>query len=433
VYSGKSTVGLLLAWWVFCLTSFTACRESDKVVEPSEIALALNFYEHIQPIIHTHCTPCHHIGGVAPFALIDYADVMKQAEMIQVVVANRYMPPWKADLHYSRFRDERGLEQNQIDTLLAWFRQGAEAGDIAQKQAFVFEAVTITSDTIIRLKMQQPFQHPGDGKDRYMNFYLPADFSRDYWIKAVEIVPGNRKIVHHAWIFANTNQLSHSLSSADREFGFEGGFGELPMSRPIVGYLPGMAANVFGEGLGKKVDSGTELFLQIHYFGSSIPAEDRTEVLLYLDKKPVKHELEFAIISEDDIDNGPLELPANKLKTFTGKYTVPQDMFLYSITPHMHYRGKSFRIYARRPGSGTDIPLIHIPDWDFDWQAMYYFKEHVFLPKGSRVFFTVVYDNTAQNMNNPVLPPVRVYNGESSLDEMMQIVLEYYDPPRAYQ
>jgi hypothetical protein len=407
---------------------FSSCAEQHNAEESVFIESPLTFYQHIQPIIFSHCTPCHYESGVAPFPLLEYAHVMKHSEMIKVVVANKYMPPWPADRHFSSFRNERGLSQAQIDTLLSWLSQGAEIGESALSRDFVPPFVEIKSDTIIRVSINQPFYHPGDGKDRYMNFHLPANIEQDYWIRAVDIIPGDRKVVHHAWIFANNSQLSSTLSAQQIAFGFEGGFGELPMSRPIVGYLPGMSANVFGEDLGKKVSAGTELFLQIHYFGSSIATQDQTEVLLYLDKSPVKNELHFSIISEENILNGPLEIPANKVKTFKGEFLIDQDMFLFSITPHMHYRGKSFKVYASRPGSKEKIPLIHIPDWNFDWQTMYYFKEHLFLPKDSKVFFTVVYDNTARNMNNPVIPPVHVYNAESSLDEVMQIVLEYYTP-----
>lgn len=388
----------------------------------------INFYRDIQPIIYSKCSSCHFKGSVAPFPLITYEDVNEWASMIKVVVQNKSMPPWKPDPHYNTFKGERVLSEGQIDSILKWIDKGLKKGDAKDGHEFQNVKKEILSDTTLLLEVNAPFHHPGDGKDRYMNFYLPVKFQTDYWIKGVKVFPGNRKIVHHAWLFANLNNLSGSLTASQKQFGFEGSFGKLPNSLPIVGYLPGMDEIDFGKDYGKKIINGTQLFLQIHYFGSTIPADDQTKVLLYLDKKPVKHELNFAYILEGQIENGPLKLKANEVKLFKGSYSIQENMNLFSIIPHMHYRGRSIKVWANKPGSLVEIPLIYIPDWNFDQQSIYSFKEQIFLPKGSVIHYTALFDNTEKNMHNPVIPPVDVFEGESSLNEMLQIVIEYYTP-----
>jgi hypothetical protein len=422
-YSDKYYMSIRIIILFTIILALTFCRQKSH--HNSLIENEIVFTEHIQAIIHKNCSPCHNDGGIAPFPLINYEDIKSKAPMIRYVISNRYMPPWKADRNYGHFIGERGLTQGQIDSIVHWIDNNCPHGDRVGKD-LIFERTEISSDTVITLSMQKAYYHTGDGKDKYMNFYLPVDFKQDYWLKAIEIIPGNRRIVHHAWIFSNQDNLASTLNKEQITHGFEGGFGELSNSRPLVGYLPGMDIHNFGRDFGKKIISGTQLFLQIHYFGTSLSASDQTKVILYLNKEQPKNKLEFAIISEEHISNGPLEIPANKIKRFKGWYRFDEDVYLYSITPHMHFRGKWIRAYAKKPGSLKKIPLIHIPDWDFNWQFMYNFKDHVYLPRGSKIYFNAEYDNTSRNLSNPVIPPVDVINGESSMDEMMQIILEYY-------
>ena len=55
--------------------------------------------------------------------------------------------------------------------------------------------------------------------------------------------------------------------------------------------------------------------------------------------------------------------------------------------------GKSWEVYAETP-SGDNIPIIKIPDWDFDWQGFYYPEYMQYIPEGSRIEAIATYDNT---------------------------------------
>jgi hypothetical protein len=77
---------------------------------------------------------------------------------------------------------------------------------------------------------------------------------------------------------------------------------------------------------------------------------------------------------------------------------------------------------ATLPG-GEVKTLLQIGDWDFAWQDVYYFKDFVSLPKGTRLDAEIHWDNSADNPHNPCSPPVRVTWGEESKDEMGSISL----------
>src|SRR4030095_5005132 len=55
------------------------------------------WHDDIAPLFRTHCTGCHEEGGIAPFALDDYASAQPLAASIAVEVAARTTPPWGVD------------------------------------------------------------------------------------------------------------------------------------------------------------------------------------------------------------------------------------------------------------------------------------------------------------------------------------------------
>ena len=57
--------------------------------------------------------------------------------------------------------------------------------------------------------------------------------------------------------------------------------------------------------------------------------------------------------------------------------------------------GKSWEVYAETP-SGDNIPIIKIPDWDFDWRSFYYRGGGNICNtyRGSRIEAIATYDNT---------------------------------------
>jgi hypothetical protein len=120
-----------------------------------------------------------------------------------------------------------------------------------------------------------------------------------------------------------------------------------------------------------------------------------------------------------------IKIPAGEAGfTIHDSFTLPADVKVYSTFAHAHYVGKDMQVIATLP-DGSTRPMLSIPDWDFNWQEFYQYKDPVALPKGTRLDATLTYDNSAGNRRNPNNPPRRVLWGEQSFDEMGTVGFQF--------
>ena len=165
----------------------------------------------------------------------------------------------------------------------------------------------------------------------------------------------------------------------------------------------------------------------IHYGPSPVETEDQSYFNVFTDKQNAPHYgLQLGTLGISEIIP-PLIIPPNEVKTFTTKTVIDEDISLLTIEPHMHLLGKSFKAFAATP-DGRTIPLINIPDWNFRRQYFYTFPKMVKIPKGPTTAAIGVYDNTANNLNNPFSPPQTVIGTNNSMrvtDEMFQFIIAY--------
>ena len=82
----------------------------------------IDYTVHIQPIITQNCVPCHKKGGIGPFSLEQYEDVVKRADFIAEVTQSRYMPPFPADKSFQHYANERGLKNEEIELIQKWVK-----------------------------------------------------------------------------------------------------------------------------------------------------------------------------------------------------------------------------------------------------------------------------------------------------------------------
>ncbi len=98
---------------------------------------ALTYYQDVAPIIQKNCQGCHRPSGanlfglLAPMPLMSYEDTRPWARSIAMKVRSREMPPWFADEPKGVFKNERGLTDVEISTIVRWVEAGAPAGDRA--------------------------------------------------------------------------------------------------------------------------------------------------------------------------------------------------------------------------------------------------------------------------------------------------------------
>ena len=383
-------------------------------------ANTLTFTKDVAPILFANCASCHRAGEVAPFTLTSYADAAKRAKTIVSVVEKRVMPPWKA-APGPAYVDECHLTDDQIGLIKQWAAEGAKEGNPNDLPAMPnFPNGWRNGEPDLVIEMPEPFTVPAEGRDIYQNFVIPTGFTDDKWLSAVEIHPGNRRVVHHVLVHLDTSGKARELDAKDPGPGYRSGGGVgFRSAGQIGGWAPGNIARRAPDGLGVNMPKNSDIVIQVHYNLNGKRETDRTKIGIYFAKGPVDKSIRlFPLASRINIPAGEASY------TTTASMPVPSDVTLRSVMPHMHLLGRDIRVFATLPG-GQELPLVHVPDWDFNWQNSYAFKEPVKLPRGSKVTLEARYDNSDKNPRNPNSPPKPVRWGEQTTDEMCLAYLNF--------
>ena len=410
-------------------------------VEPLRAQAPVTYWQDVHPILQQHCVKCHRPGEVGPFPLRTYAEAAPKAAMLARVTGMRYMPPWKADTAFRHFADENVLSEREIATIAAWVAGGKVEGEApkeprrskaARKVAEPIGQPSIGNDRL-RVSMRRAFSIPGSNREEFRFFHIPLRNTDTLFVRAIRFIPGNRKLVHHARIMCDTSGLTEGIDGLSAEDPHSFDYQTKPLSDPFLyGWVPGNDRIRFPEGMVKKILPGTALILNIHYSPSQTPQTDSSSVEFELTGPEGKVELRTFTMTEELISNKPFRIPAEARKTFYMlSEPLPEDMSLVTIMPHMHLLGKSFKAFSVSPG-GDVVPLVHVPDWDFNWQMTYQYLSPLPLPRGSVIYANAEYDNTRSNPRNPNLPSKETGQGWGTRDEMMNLVI-YYVPGRLPQ
>jgi Flp pilus assembly protein TadD len=385
----------------------------------------VTFAHDIAPIIYESCTPCHRSGEAGPFPLLTYEDVKKHAQQIQKVTQARIMPPWLPEPGYGDFVDARYLTGEQIRSIAKWVEEGSPVGvPEALTTIPVFPEGWELGPPDLIVEAPQALDIPATGPELYWNFLLKADLKTTRYVRALEIRPGNRRIVHHANLVIDRMQSAQRLEKTPGA-GFPGM--DLTVSRSVFDpdgqflfWSPGGFPLVEPDGFAWRLDPGNTLVLNVHLRPSGKPEQVRPSIGLYFtDKKPAK----FPIIIQMENDPG-LDIPAGRRDFLVSDdFKLPLDVDLLALYPHAHYLGRLVEVYATLPG-GERKWLLKIPDWNLSWQRVFRYKQAVFLPKGSVISMRYHYDNSEGNPRNPNHPPIRVTAGNHTTDEMAHLWLQ---------
>ena len=388
-------------------------------------AESITFYKHVAPIIYEFCAPCHRPGEPGPFSLLSYEDVRKRGPQIAGVIRRRYMPPWLPEPGHGDFQDERRLTDAQIRVIERWVEEGSPAGspsDAVPLPAFTPGWQIGAPDLVV--EAPAPFHLRADGPDDYWNFVLPLKLPGTRWVKAIEIRPGNAKVVHHANVL-----IDRSRSARMQEKAPGAGFGGMDLNieadtfdpdSHFLFWKPGGTPWVEPDGMAWRADQATDLVLNVHMQPTGKPELVQPSIGLYFTDRPGT---KFPMLVQLEHD-GALDIPAGAQDfPVTDDFLVPMDLDVQAVYPHAHYLGHLLEGYATLP-DGSRKWLVRIPEWDPNWQAVYRYKEPVFLPKGAVVSMRFHYDNSATNPRNPNQPPRRVRGGNQATDEMAHLWLQ---------
>jgi len=431
LFAGREMKAGKFASAVFGTVLFTACvclsaREDRPSVNSSaKTEPAVTFNRDIAPMVFKYCAPCHRTGEAGPFPLLTYKDTAKLARQIAYITKQRIMPPWLPAPGDYKFQGELKLTDEQIVLFQKWSEEGAPQGaaaDLPAAPKFVTGWQLGKPDLILRAR--KPYTLPATGSDNYWNFIFPADVDKTKWVKSIEIRPGEKRVVHHANILVDRLNSSRAQEKNPGD-GFAGM--ELRIESEsfdpdshLFFWKPGSLPHEEPPGMALRLEPGNDFVLNTHLQPSGKPEVIEPSIGLYFTDQPAT---KFPILLELQ-DDRALDIPAGVANfPVNDSFTIPTDVNLLAIYPHAHYLGKELKATAAMP-DGNKKTLIFIPRWDLNWQAVFYYQEPVFLPKGTVVSMEYVYDNSEANTANPFHPPQRVKGGNRTTDEMAHLWLQ---------
>lgn len=392
----------------------------------------------IAPILYTNCTGCHHVGALAPNPLMTYTEAYNYRHLIKQYVDANYMPPWPPDHKYKRLAHERVISQSDKDKISQWVLAGAPEGNVNDAPAPPTYTTTGSELSSIDYSAKMQDYVVNTSTDLYRCFIINTNFTTDKFASEIEVIPGNREIVHHVLVYEDTTQAVVVKDSADAGAGYTSFFGTGSNDSRLIGeWVPGTAPIKFPPGMGLRIRKNTRLILQVHYPKGTYLELDSTRVNIRFAPGVLREVFLVPAISENNLVNGPLVIPPNAVQNFTAastatiNTTLPFGAFtILSVAPHMHLIGKDVKVFSIEKGTGDTLPLINIPRWDFKWQGIYNFRNPIKIVEGSTLVAHASYDNTDANPNNPNSPPIQVVHGESTSDEMLLVffAFTYYLP-----
>ena len=357
----------------------------------------ISYAADVVPILARRCVSCHNEGGIAPWAMTGHQMVQGWSPMIRETILTRRMPPGQVDIEVSHPKDVNELTVAEEQILLHWIAQGAQKqeGESDPLSSLVVanpEWPLGIPDHILTI---EPQTIPATGLLDYYYATVINDLGQDKWIRRIDFNPGNADVVHHAAAY-----LIDKGSNNPRGRSY------------LLGWTPGRVPVDFPDNSGQLLPANKDVLLELHYTTVGYETTDQTQIGLYFWDEPPQN-----VMRDEPIVNAMIRIPpyASKYETQASR-VFDNDILLYALTPHMHYRGKAMRYTAVYP-DGTSEVLLSVPNYQFAWQYVYDLAEPKPLPAGTRIVVSGSFDNSAYNPFNPD-PSKEVRFGEQTYDEM---------------
>ena len=444
---------------------------SEPAAQSSKAAPTYN--RDVAPILYRSCAECHRPNQIAPMSLLSYQEARPWARAIKSKVTSREMPPWFADPHYGKFKNDKSLTQTEIDTLSAWADAGAPQGTGAAPAApqFAERGWSHPSGRPPDLVIEFPLDWhvAANGEMPNFNVYTPLPFKDAKYVSATQVLPGNFAATHHittavvnmppgtvlgrgpAWPGGpitdyvpvpaekgvTVDNTGDSAVVEDEDDG--GGFGA---------FIPGAGARVARPGQARLIRGDRFHYVRwnLHYQATGQPETSRPAIGVWWEDSVGVTSVERSLgLREQTSKNRPViadpakprnvgiasnvnpflaPIPANDGNwTLTGINGFQDDATIQAITLHMHLRGKDVTFVLTYPDGREEI-LLRVPKYDFNWQYQYEFAEPIKVPAGSTIKAIARYDNSPANRLNPA-PGKEVYWSEQSWDDMFLSSVRY--------
>ena len=397
----------------------------------AQTAKTPTFTKDIAPIFQAKCEACHRSDGMAPMSLATYEEARPWARSIRERVATRQMPPWHIDktVGIQKFKNDRSLNDEQIETIVSWVAAGAPKGDPKDMPAAV-QWPDETKSWYMKTKYGEPdlvvkspdYTMPSVAQDAWFRPNVPTNLTEPRWVRAIEIRPSSvkgRKITHHALAMLRQNEAENKDAA--------GGVPAVQGDGLFMEWAVGKYGDEMRPGSGRLMLPGSSITWEMHYHavGEEITSHTELAVWFYPKGEEPKHREVLGLFNTFSAPPGvsvanaqPLDIPPNSVVTTENFITLRENARIENFQAHMHLRGKGMSMEAIYP-DGKRETLSQVADFNFNWHNMYIYDDDAapLLPKGTILHFIAWYDNTKNNKSNPD-PDQWVGWGDRTVDEM---------------
>lgn len=393
---------------------------------------AVTFHKDVEAVLQKNCQTCHRPGEIAPMSFLTYESTRPWAKAIKSAVLTRKMPPWFADPQFGHFRNAPKLSEADVRILTEWADNGSPKGDVsdAPKPVNWPDGWQIQPDVV--RSMTAPFPIPEKGVLELPNIVVPG-FDKDTWVTSIEVRPGARSAVHHLVLSLrrHTDATKYDANMPAPKLRDDEGaqttpitreqdsrFATQPFTNLLTVWVPGMPPLDFRDrNAALLIPAGYDLVLGMHYTTNGTATTDQTRIgFTVTDTPPARQWITESPTSPHDWER--FRIPAgNPNWESTTEVVFNQDAELVWFMPHMHLRGKDMTYTLIYPTGEKEI-VLSVPRYDFEWQLAYDVDKPIHVPKGTHLFVSAHYDNSANNKFNPN-PNRDVYWGDQTWEEMM--------------
>ncbi|MDE0083395.1 MAG: hypothetical protein OXT72_12195 [Gammaproteobacteria bacterium] len=426
--------------------------------QPEEVTFARD----VAPILQEKCETCHRDGSIGPMPLTTYDEVRPWAPLIKEKVVSFVMPPWPIDrtIGIQRFKNDRSLSDEQIQTISDWADAGAPLGDVAELPAPLewpeWSDVWRFEEELGRppdLVVSSPaYMVAANSADDWPWLESPIDgLDEQRWIKAAEFRPGTAdtwNVFHHA----NPGIVKLDGTSD----------GSLRQTR-------GNEGTIYADDSGTPLDPGDIVRWNMHMYAidRDVDAVLQLGFWLYPKDEPPTYRADGAdgfscsqytghgfasdplpwrfgpelqggprglSTNPQVVRQGDLLLPPNSWATYRGVYVMDRAARLEIARAHLHLRGRYQILEAVYPDGRWEV--INKFHFDHDWQTGFLYEDDAMplFPKGTVLIVTGVFDNTADNPHNPD-PDQWVVRGDRTVDSMchFRMGLTYFESEEEFQ
>ena len=396
---------------------------SSQMVSAQDNEARITYARHVAPILQEKCQICHQPNSIAPMSLLTYDDVLPYAQLIKYKVESRIMPPWHIDrsIGIQEFKNDRGLTDEQIETIVRWVDDGAPFGDerdlpppreFPDPNRWQLADQFGEPDLIIK---SEPYTLPAVTADRWFRPVVETGLTEPRWVRAIEVKPSypdGRRIIHHTLAYLIQDErgitgLASTAAGAQRSAGL------------FMEWAVGKDGEIFPEDAGKLMLPGSQIRWEVHMHAVGEEIRDnQVELGVYFYPRGYVPKHRTVLRMFDARGRSGLDIPPGEIAVTQDFHVLQAPARLENFQAHMHMRGKAMSVEAIYPDGRKEL-LSMVNNFQWNWHNNYIYAEHVapLLPKGTTLVITAWHDNTAENPTNPDYRQW-VGWGDRTIDEM---------------